>query len=320
MMNANTAAACPARAARRSPRPAARTRATLRSMTEVENARASGVLRPWTMRRLPAALNPTFWPVSGLTNTPLRLPGCAASSGGRPHALGMRRSGAATRWARAFAYRCGGSTGWLVCGAGRLPVSRLTARAGAARASTKTRASVGAVPAASRQTDHRGAAAGRRDRTRRPAARGRGGRHGRFARAGRCAIVCAAFGARVRIARMQLNGKQEAELRLACAVPATVRRPRAAVAPRAPRPPSMPLPQRAGRLRPGKRPARIPADARGERAARRTPGPRGTDRSAVCPRPRASPDPPMPCLSAGPRAARRFVSPAMPRCAPWRAR
>lgn len=59
------------------------------------------------------------------------------------------------------------------------------------------------------KTDHRGAAAGRRDRTRRPAARGRGGRHGRFARAGRCAIVCAAFGARVRIARMQLNGKQE---------------------------------------------------------------------------------------------------------------
>lgn len=43
----------------------------------------------------------------------------------------------------AFAYRCGGSTGWLDCGAGRLPVSRLTARAGTARASTKTRASVG---------------------------------------------------------------------------------------------------------------------------------------------------------------------------------
>lgn len=59
-----------------------------------------GVLRPWTMRRLPAALNPTSWPVSGLTNTPLRLPGCAASSGGRPHAAGMRRSGAASRCAR----------------------------------------------------------------------------------------------------------------------------------------------------------------------------------------------------------------------------
>ncbi|QFS36745.1 hypothetical protein BURCE16_08335 [Burkholderia cepacia] len=44
----------------------------------------------------------------------------------------------------AFAYRCGGSTGWLDCDAGRFPVSRLTARAGAARASTKTRASVGA--------------------------------------------------------------------------------------------------------------------------------------------------------------------------------
>lgn len=34
---------------------------------------------------------------------------------------------------------------------------------------------------------------------------------------------------------------------------------------------------RVGRPRPGKRPARIPADARGERCARRTPGPRGTD-------------------------------------------
>lgn len=44
----------------------------------------------------------------------------------------------------AFAYRCGGSTGWPDCGAGRLPVSRLTARAGGARASTETRASVGA--------------------------------------------------------------------------------------------------------------------------------------------------------------------------------
>ncbi|CAG9244296.1 hypothetical protein BDI4_1550003 [Burkholderia diffusa] len=43
----------------------------------------------------------------------------------------------------AFAYRCGGSTGWLDRGAARLPVSRLTARAGGARASTKTRASVG---------------------------------------------------------------------------------------------------------------------------------------------------------------------------------
>lgn len=44
---------------------------------ESGNARVSGMLRPWTMRRLPAALNPSFRPVSGLTNTPLRLPGCA---------------------------------------------------------------------------------------------------------------------------------------------------------------------------------------------------------------------------------------------------
>ena len=47
---------------------------------------------------------------------------------------------------------------------------------------------------------------------------------------------------------------------------------------RMPRPPTMPLPaRRAGRLRPDKRPARIPADARGEPAARRTPDPRGMD-------------------------------------------
>lgn len=53
------------------------------------------------------------------------------------------------------------------------------------------------------------------------------GRHfGESAGRSACAIVCAAFGARMRIPRMQLNGKQEADIRPACAVPATVRRPR----------------------------------------------------------------------------------------------
>ncbi|VWC42676.1 hypothetical protein BLA6863_07164 [Burkholderia lata] len=146
-----------------------------------------------------------------------------ASSGGRPHARGMRRSGVAWRFSRdAFAYRCGGSTGWLDCGAGRLPVSRLTARTGAARASTKTRASVGG-----------GARSVKAERAAGPGsgwpARVAGSRARRFARGNRCAIVCAAFGARMRIPRVQLNGKQEADHRPACAVPATVRRPRDAL-------------------------------------------------------------------------------------------
>lgn len=121
-----------------------------------------------------------------------------------------------------FAYRCGGSTGWLDCGAGRLPVSRLTARAGAARASTKTRASVGGGTGSVKAERAAG------PRSARPPRRA-GGRVRRFARADRCAIVCAAFGARMRIPCMQLNGKQEADDRPACAVPATVRRPRNAL-------------------------------------------------------------------------------------------
>lgn len=67
-----------------------------------------------------------------------------ASSGGRPHA--QQACGEAAlpcAWRKAFAYRCGGSTGWHGCGAAERPVSRLTARAGKARASTETRASVG---------------------------------------------------------------------------------------------------------------------------------------------------------------------------------
>lgn len=102
-----------------------------------------GVLRPWTMRRLPAALDPTSWPVSGLTNTPLRLPGCAASSGGRPHAAGMRRSGAASCRARRVRLPLRGQHRLARLRCRQVPVSRLTARTGAARASTKTRASVG---------------------------------------------------------------------------------------------------------------------------------------------------------------------------------
>lgn len=239
-----------------------------------------GVLRPWTMRRLPAALNPTSWPVSGLTNTPLRLPGCAASSGGRPHAAGMRRSGAASRCARrvrlplrgqhrlarlrcrqapCFPFNCARRSGTRehqnACECRR----RCGERQGASGA--------GAAPGMAARR-----AAGR---LRRP----RGGSRGPDAvlsYAPRSVLAPA-------LRRAQLNGKQEAESRPACAVPATVRRPRAAVPPHAPRPPAMPLPSGAGRLRPGKRPARIPADARGAPTARRTPCPRGTDRVRIPP-------------------------------------
>ncbi|WJN78214.1 hypothetical protein OH687_15395 [Burkholderia anthina] len=61
------------------------------------------------------------------------------------------------------------------------------------------------------------------------AAAPRSGRAGAARAAHACAIVCAAFGARMRIPCMQLNGKQEAKIRPACAVPATVRRPRNAL-------------------------------------------------------------------------------------------
>lgn len=125
---------------------------------------------------------------------------------------------------------------------------------------------------------------------------------GGFARAGRCAIVCAAFGARMRITRTQLNGKQEAEVRLACAVPATVRRPRARFPPHAPRPPAMPLPF-SGREgcglasgQPGYRPTQGASPPLAE-----TPDPRGTDEVRLPPAfARASPDPS--CLACPPAA------------------
>lgn len=79
-----------------------------------------------------------------------------------------------------------------------------------------------------RRCGERQGGTGRRARFRMAGARGR--KPCAAVRAGdRCAIVCAAFGARMRIPRLQLNGKQEADHRPACAVPATVRRPRDAL-------------------------------------------------------------------------------------------
>ncbi|VWD07754.1 hypothetical protein BLA39750_03007 [Burkholderia lata] len=241
----------------------------------------------------------------------------AASSGGRPHARGMRRSGVAWRFSRdAFAYRCGGSTGWLDCGAGRLPVSRLTARTGAARASTKTRASVGG-----------GAGSVKAERAAGPGsgwpARVAGSRAGRFARGSRCAIVCAAFGARMRIPRVQLNGKQEADHRPACAVPATVRRPRDAL-PRA----RAHVAHDATALQPGGKAAAwqaaSPDTGRRKGRARRSPNARsaGDGWGAHSARVRAGfVQSVMPDLSAGRRPAARLpCSTVTTRCAPCRAR
>lgn len=223
IVNANTAAAGPARAACRSPRRPARARAAADRRRQRATRGRRACCGRGRCAASPRRCTPMFGPVSGLTNTPLRLPGCAR----HPVAVVRMHRHAAKRrcvaLARdAFAYRCGGSTGWLDCGAGRLPVSRLTARTGAARASTKTRASVGGGAGSVKAN---GAAGPHPARPSRRAA----GHARRFARADRCAIVCAAFGARRRIPRPQLNGKQEAAPRPACAVPATVRRPRDAL-------------------------------------------------------------------------------------------
>lgn len=215
----------------------------------------------------------------------------------------------------AFAYRCGGSTGWLDCGAGRLPVSRLTARAGAARASTKTRASVGG--GAGSVKTQRAASPGFPWRARMARSRAR-----RFARGSLC-YRSAAFGARMRIPRVQLNGKQEADHRPACAVPATVRRPRDAL-PRA----RAHAAHDATALPPGGKAAAwqaaSPDTGRRKGRARCSPNARsaGDGPGAHSARVRAGfARSVMRCLSAGRRCAARLpLSTVSTRCAPCRAR
>ncbi|VWD02526.1 hypothetical protein BCO18430_04038 [Burkholderia contaminans] len=181
-----------------------------------------GVLRPWTMRRLPAALNPTSWPVSGLTNTPLRLPGCTASSGGRPHAAGMRRSGAASCRARRVRLPLRGQHRLARLRCRQAPCFPFNC---ARRSGTREHQN---ACECRRRCGERQDAACRQARF--PLTGAHGPKPCAALRPGdRCAIVCAAFGARMRNPRMQLNGKQEADHRPACAVPATVRRPRDAL-------------------------------------------------------------------------------------------
>lgn len=184
IVNANTAAAGPARAACHSPRrPAGADSRRNGSVEQAGNTRASGRLRPWTMRRLPAALNPNV--SAGIradehAASPSRMRGIQWRSSACTRHAAKRRCVAHAR--DAFAYRCGGSTGWLDCGAGRLPVSRLTARTGAARASTKTRASVGGGAGSVKAERAAGPGSGWLPRV-------AGSRARRFARGRRCAIV-----------------------------------------------------------------------------------------------------------------------------------
>ncbi len=158
MVNANTAAACPARAACRSPRRPARVHAAGESAEEAGNARASGVGRTAAVDDAPPPRGAEPNVLAGIradehAASPSRMHRHPVAVVRMRYACGEAALRRAVR--DAFAYRCGGSTGWLDCGAGRLPVSRLTARAGAARASTKTRASVGggahSVKAAARE-------------------------------------------------------------------------------------------------------------------------------------------------------------------------
>ncbi len=162
----------------------------------------------------------------------------------------------------------------------------------------------------------------RHDRGTAPAAASRHPRGG-FARAGRCAIVCAAFGARMRIPRTQLNGKQEAEVRPACAVPATVRRPRAAVPPRTrPGRPRCHCPSAGGKAAAWQ--AASPDTGRRKGRARGSPNARsaGNGWGALSARARAGfARSVMHCLSAGRRCAARCpLSTATTRCAPCRVR
>lgn len=219
----------------------------------------------------------------------------------------------------AFAYRCGGSTGWLDCGAVTLPVSRLTARAGGARASTKTRASVGggagsvkakrATAGCSARPRHRAGS-----RIRRP-------RDG-FARIGRCAIVCAAFGARTRICAHAVKRETGGEC------------PPGLCCPRNGTPPA----RRACRARPGRPRCHCPS-AGGKAAAWQAASPdtgRRKGRARCSPNARSAGDgwgaysararagfarSIMSCLSVGSRCAARFpLSTASTRCAPCRPR
>ncbi len=239
----------------------------------------------------------------------------AASSGGRPHARGMRRSGVASRCARRVRLPLRGQhrLARLRCRQAPCFPFNCARRSGSREHQNACECR--------RRCGERQGGTGRRKPLRAPARRVRAG--------GPLCYRSAAFGARMRIPRMQLNGKQEADVRPACAVPATVRRPRDAL-PRATRFPARRAhaAHDATALQPGGKAAAwqaaSPDTGRRKGRARCSPNARsaGDGWGAHSARVRAGfVRSVMPCLSAGrPCAARLSLFTVTTRCAPCRAR
>lgn len=249
-------------------------------------------MQPWTTRRIPAALNPgppataatharerrtgpVSRPVSGLTKTPLHLPGRDASSGWPRRPSGARRS--RRRTARAMpsltvagAAQVGGPR------RGDAPCFPFDCARQKPRASTETRASVGRAGAV-RQGGQKSS------RRSRPAVAGAG--HARRRRRHALCYRMRAFGARARIRAPGPTGNRKRCARAACAAPRNGKPP----ATRASRiPPSRHCPRGwegggTARGQPGYRPTH------GASRARRTPGfPRGTEAGAQSTQPMPS--------------------------------
>ncbi len=287
-----------------------------RSAVETSNTRASGRLRPWTMRRLPAALNPNVW--AGIRA------GEHAASPSRMHSnpVAVVRMRAACGEA-ALRGACARRVRLPLRGQHRL--ARLRRRQApcfpfncAHRSGAREHQN---ACECRRRCGERQGKTGRRARFRRTAARGRTPRTAVRAGGPLC-YRSAAFGARMRIPCMQLNGKQEADRRPACAVPATVRRPRDAL----PRARAHAAHDATARPPGGKAAAwqaASPDTGRRKGRARCSPNARsaGDGSSAHSARVRAGfVRSVMLHLSAGRRPARLPVSTVSTRCAPCRAR
>ncbi len=199
-------------------------------------------MQPWTTRRLPAALNPgaarrraahardrrttpVSRPVSGLTKTPLHLPGRDASSGWPRMPSGTRRSRRRTACAMPSLTVAGAAqVGEPRCGGA--PCFPFDCVRQKPHASTETRASVGRADAA-RQGGQKVPPRLRRG----AAARDRRGPRGEAARQAARPALCyrmRAFGARARTRAPGQTGNRKRPARAACAAPATVRRLRRA--------------------------------------------------------------------------------------------
>lgn len=188
----------------------------------------------------------------------------------------MRRSGAASRRAQCVRLPLRGQHRLARLRCRQAPCFPFNCARRRARASTETRASVGGAGGSVKA--NRGAGCGRhvpvaRSRRSRPASSKRPVRM-RLRRRAVLSYAPRSVPAPA-LRQAQLNGKQEADIRPACAVPATVRRPRDALSARAPMPPTMPLPACFGwegrglaSGQPGYRPTQGASDALAERPVR----------------------------------------------------